>query len=125
MGGMMGGMEMGGMGGGGMGGMGGGFRPPTVMGGGMMGGGMGGMGGFGGGGQSIPIEAGPFDALVELSGVIYLYNAPDIAKLGSKAPAARSFSVPKGKVAAPGSGPQGGGSMMNYQPGAAPGGPNP
>lgn len=121
MGGMMPGMEMGGMPGGGMpgGGM-GGFRPPVVM-----GGGMGGFGGMGGGGQSLPIEAGPFDAQVELSGVVYLYNAPDIAKLGSKAPAARSFSVPKGKVAAPGGGAQGGMNMMNYQPGGAPGGPTP
>jgi len=118
MGGMMPGMDMGGMSGGGMGG----FRQPTIMGG--MGGGMGGFGGMGGG-QPIAIEAGPFDAQVELSGVIYLYNAPDIAKLGSKAPAARSFSVPKGKVAAPGGSAQGGMNMMNYQPGGAPGGSTP
>lgn len=66
------------------------------------------------GGQSIPYEPGPYDAVVELSGVIYLYNAPDIAKLGSKAPAERSFSVPKKRVPLPGSGNQSGmGPMGN------------
>ena len=96
------------------------------MGGGMMGmgGGMGGMGGMGGGGESIPYEPGPYDAIVELSGVIYLYNPPDIAKLGSKAPAERSFSVPKGRVALPGSGNRSGMNMGmgNFNPGA-PGAP--
>ena len=128
-GGMMGGgmMGMGGGGGGmmdmpgmagGMGGGMGGMQPMGMAGGGM--GGMAGMGGGGGGGPSLPYEPGPYDAVVELSGVIYLYNAPDIAKLGSKAPAERSFSVPKGKVPLPGAGNrQNMGGMGNFAPGSS------
>ena len=81
------------------------------VGGGMMGGGM----GMGGPGQTPGIEAGPYDAVVELSGIIYLYNPPDLAKLGtgsSKEPSTRSFSVPKAKVKAPGAGNRSG--MSNY-----------
>jgi hypothetical protein len=97
--------------GGGM--MGGGMMGGGMMGGGMMGGGM--MGGGMMGGQTPAMEAGPYDAVVELSGIIYLYNPPDLAKLGtgsSKDPATRSFSVPKAKVTAPGASK--GSGMMNY-----------
>lgn len=74
-GGMMGGMdEMDEMGGememGGMGGMGG-----------MMGGGMMGMGGGGGGAMAADDEF-PLDMLVEIYGIIYMYNPPDPVKLG-------------------------------------------
>jgi hypothetical protein len=68
-----------------------------------------------GGGQTPGIEAGAYDAIVELSGIIYLYNPPDLAKLGtgsSKDPSTRSFSVPKAKVTAPGAGNRSG--MSNY-----------
>jgi hypothetical protein len=99
--------------------MGGGMMGGGMMGGGMMGGGMigGGMmgGGMGLGGQTPGMEAGPYDAVVELSGIIYLYNPPDLAKLGtgsSKDPATRSFSVPKAKVTAHGASK--GSGMMNY-----------
>lgn len=77
---------------------------------------------FGGGGMGIgggQLETGPYDVVVELSGIIYLYNPPDIAKLGtgsSSDPAKRSFSVPTAKVAVPGSKSSGGGF-----PGAMPG----
>jgi len=75
-------------------------------------------GGLGmGGGQTLAIESGPYDAVVELSGIVYLYNLPDVAKLGtgsSKDPATRSFSVPKAKVTAPGGAKASG--MMNYTP---------
>jgi hypothetical protein len=50
------------------------------------------------------VETGPYDSVVELSGIIYLYNPPDIAKLGtgsSSDPSQRSFSVPKEKVSLP------------------------
>ena len=73
----------------------------------------GGGGGMGiGGGQ---LETGPYDVVVELSGIIYLYNPPDIAKLGtgsSPDPAKRSFSVPTAKVAVPGNKSSGGGYPM-------------
>jgi hypothetical protein len=105
---MMGGMGgmMGGMGGmmGGMGGMGG-----------MMGG-MGGMmdGGFGGASlQEGGVETTVYDGVVELSGVIYLYNPPDMAKLGqggAAAPEKRSFGVPKTAPKLPSSSP--GGAMV-------------
>ncbi len=87
-------------------------------GGGDMGLGMGQMMGGGGGAGNSQVETGPYDVTVELSGIIYLYNLPDIAKLGtgsSADPSKRSFSVPKGKVAAPGK--QGGGGGMMSMPG--------
>lgn len=73
-----------------------------------------GMGGDAGGGMGMPemmggggggnVETGPYDAVVELSGIIYLYNPPDIEKLGtgsSSDPSQRSFSIPTEKVAVP------------------------
>ncbi|HEX5442484.1 MAG TPA: hypothetical protein VFW87_01585 [Pirellulales bacterium] len=120
-----GGMGMGGrgmgMGGRGMGGMG--------MGGMGMGGmGMGGMGMFGGN-QDGDVETLTYDALVELSGVIYLYNVPDLTKLGtgsSGSPANRFFGVPSSTVSVPRggrrSGAQGSGGMY---PGGTSGGTYP
>ena len=93
--------------------------PPSMMGGGpmggaaMMGGPMGGgpMGGetgsfgLGLGAQEGAVEVTVYDAVVELSGVIYLYNPPDKTKLGSGgagSPDKRSFGVPKTSVHVPG-----------------------
>ena len=140
--------SFGAMGGGAMGGapMGGSVQPST-MGGGPMGGSvqpsmMGGMdlGGGLGGLSSTPeggVETTVFDVVVELSGVIYLYNPPDMAKLGTGAassPEKRSFGVPTSAVklpvaagaAAGGFGNMGGGMPMGS--GMTPGGgmaPNP
>jgi hypothetical protein len=79
-----------------------------------------------GGASGIPgftldggVETTIYDAIVELSGVIYLYQPPDIAKLGTGAagsPDKRSFGVPTTTVHAPGRGPSGGGMMMNSAP---------
>ncbi|HJT32953.1 MAG TPA: hypothetical protein VJ783_13005 [Pirellulales bacterium] len=65
--------------------------------------GMGGM--FGGGNREGEVETLNYDALIELSGVIYLYNVPDLAKLGggtSGSPAKRFFGVPSVAVSVPG-----------------------
>jgi hypothetical protein len=112
-----GGMMGGGMMGGGM--MGGGMMGGGMMGGGMMGGGMMGdgmMGGFGAGNDLGTLEGGVettvYDGIVELSGVIYLYNPPDITKLGQGAagsPEKRTFGVPKTAPHLPGM--SGGGGM--------------
>jgi hypothetical protein len=51
------------------------------------------------------VEVTVYDAVVELSGVIYLYQPPDITKLGTGgagAPEKRSFGVPKTSVRVPG-----------------------
>jgi hypothetical protein len=107
-----GGMQSGGMGGmpsGPMssGSMGPEMSPGMSSGGPPMGGGLGGVGfgGAGAGGQEGGVETTVYDAVVELSGVIYLYNPPDIAKLGAGAagsPEKRSFGVPTTSVRAPG-----------------------
>lgn len=111
MGGMMGGM--GGM----MGGMGG------MMGG--MGGMMGGMGGLDSAGvQEGGVETTVYDGVVELSGVIYLYNPPDMAKLGqggAASPEKRSFGVPKTAPKVPGNST--GGIVVGGMGGPSPGGP--
>ncbi|HET6882452.1 MAG TPA: hypothetical protein VFI31_19960 [Pirellulales bacterium] len=111
---MNGGMTSGGAMNGGMtsgGPMNGGMTP----GGDQSGGAFGGAAGFGGltaGLQEGGVETTTFDALVELSGVIYLYTPPDLAKLGSGAagsPEKRSFGVPTKPVHPPGSSSSGGG----------------
>lgn len=79
-------------------------------------GGTAGAGLFGGLGSGLAeggVETTVFDALVELSGVIYLYTPPDIAKLGTGAagsPEKRSFGVPTTSVHVPG-GTAGGANM--------------
>jgi hypothetical protein len=134
-----GGMGPGAMGaGGGMGpsaGAGGGMGPVSGgrgMGGGMqpnMGGAGGAMGGPDmGGGMGAPnlvldggVETTIYDAVVELSGVIYLYRPPDIAKLGSGSagsPDKRSFGVPTTTVPAPGA--VGGGGVKTMMGSAGP-----
>lgn len=80
------------VGGGSMGGMGGGMEDMGMGGmdemgmGGMDEMGMGGMGGMGMGGmgsfQDKPVDEFPLDMLVEVYGLIYIYNPPDRAKLG-------------------------------------------
>ena len=103
-----------------------------------MGGGMGAMGGAmqegggaGFGGVEGGVETTVYDATVELSGVIYLYNPPDLAKLGTGAagsPEKRSFGVPTTAVHVPGgtgsTGSTGGGMQEGMQkmgvPAAAP-----
>ncbi|MEX2120670.1 MAG: hypothetical protein WD847_19720 [Pirellulales bacterium] len=114
MGGMAGGMGgmAGGMGGmaGGMGGMAGGMGGMAGGMGGMAGGRMGGMaggrggmagGGMGGGGgmaSSVPVETGPYDAVVEVCGVVYIYNRPEKEKLGTGSaadPSQRVFALPQ------------------------------
>lgn len=82
----------------------------------------GGSGGFGAGGfgglgalQEGGVETTVYDALVELSGVIYLYQLPDVAKLGtgaSGAPEKRSFGVPTKQVHPPRSSGTSGGAFM-------------
>jgi hypothetical protein len=104
-----GGMTSGGMTSGGMtsGGMGPGGMGPGGMGPGGVG------GGLGSGAQDGGVETTDYDAIVSLSGVIYLYNKPDIAKLGTGtagAPEKRSFGVPTKSVHPPGS--SGGGSSF-------------
>ncbi|HEX7377526.1 MAG TPA: hypothetical protein VF278_10460, partial [Pirellulales bacterium] len=83
--------------------------------------GMGGMGGMGFGvggldGQGGGVETTIYDWIVELSGVIYLYNPADIAQLGTGAVGAseqRSFGVPAKPVRPPrGSSAVGGASYM-------------
>jgi hypothetical protein len=108
----MGGMgEMGGMGGG-FGGMRGGFDGMGVMEGGNYGGmrGMGGEAGMMGEGQARGEEAfmpGRFDVPVEIHGIIYIFNPPDLAKLGTgvadnqSAEAAASAAAPVGAAVAP------------------------
>lgn len=59
------------------------------------------------GGQSGGVETLANDATIELSGVIYLYNPPDVAQLGmgqAGSPAQRSFGVPTKGVTVPGRG---------------------
>ncbi len=51
------------------------------------------------------VETTIYDAVVELSGVIYLYRPPDITKLGTGSagsPDKRSFGVPTTTVPVPG-----------------------
>ena len=63
-------------------------------------GGMGQM--FGGANREGDVETLSYDATVDLSGVIYLYNVPDLAKLGqgtAGSPAKRFFGVPSPSVA--------------------------
>jgi hypothetical protein len=63
------------------------------------------IGGFGLGPQEGAVETTVYDAVVELSGVIYLYDPPDITKLGqgsAGAPDKRSFGVPTSSVQVPG-----------------------
>ncbi len=101
----------GGMGGRGMGGRG------------MGGMGMGGMGMFAGN-QEGDVETLTYDALVELSGVIYLYNVPDLAKLGtgsSGSPANRFFGVPSSMVSVPRGGRRPGGAQGYGGGGMGPG----
>ncbi|HWB13491.1 MAG TPA: hypothetical protein VG826_29975 [Pirellulales bacterium] len=116
----MGGMPMAPMAPGGMapGGMAGGMAPPMPPG--MMGGGPAMAGGMDGGlrnfefGQEGKVETTIYDAVVELSGVIYLYQQPDISKLGTGAagsPDKRSFGVPTTSVRVPGASASGGLSM--------------
>lgn len=111
----------------------GGSVQPSMMGGMDMGGGLGALSSVAEGG----VETTVFDVIVELSGVIYLYNPPDMAKLGTgaaSAPEKRSFGVPTTAVklpvasgaAAGGFGNMGGGMPMGS--GMPPGGgmaPNP
>lgn len=69
-----------------------------------MGPGMGGAGGFPSSLEEGGVETTVFDVAVELSGVIYLYNPPDQAKLGTGAagsPETRSFGVPTTAVKLP------------------------
>ncbi|HVX14188.1 MAG TPA: hypothetical protein VHC22_23580 [Pirellulales bacterium] len=139
-----GGMGSGGMGAGGMppnmggrGGMPAGMQPPRAPappGMGMMGGAAMGMdagspmGGADMGGMAVQnmvldggVETTIYDAVVELSGVIYLYRPPDIAKLGTGSagsPDKRSFGVPTTTVPAPGA--SGGGGVKTMMPTAAP-----
>ncbi|HEX7450236.1 MAG TPA: hypothetical protein VF306_21940, partial [Pirellulales bacterium] len=93
--------------------------------------GMGGMGGmgmpmFGGASQEGEVETLTYDALVELSGVIYLYNVPDLTKLGkgtAGSPANRFFGVPSSLVSVPRGGrrPGGMGGGMSGMGGGMPG----
>jgi len=74
------------------------------------------------GGPEGAVETTVYDAIVELSGVIYLYNPPDINKLGTGgagSPDKRSFGVPKTAVHVPGAAAGGGMSMptMMMSPG--------
>ena len=116
----MGGSAMGGpgMGGPGMGGPGMGGMGMGGMGMGGMGMGGMGMGGMGMGGMELldgGVETTVYDALVELSGVIYLYDPPDITKLGTGAagsPETRSFGVPTTRVKVPGTSMGGAGGAM-------------
>ncbi|MGH7192969.1 MAG: hypothetical protein ACREJM_05460, partial [Candidatus Saccharimonadales bacterium] len=78
-----------------------------------------GMNMFGGGNQDADVETMTYDAVVELSGVIYLYNFPDLAKLGtgtSGSPANRFFGVPSSVVSVPRGGRRSGGvsGMTGY-----------
>ena len=79
MSGMSGGMMSGGMMSGGM--MSGGMMSGGMMSGGMSGGMMSGMGGGTGGRAALNTES-PYDAIVEIYGIIYIYNPVDPAKLG-------------------------------------------
>lgn len=131
-GGMGGGAPGGGMGGGAPGGgapgggMGGGAPGGGAPGGGSPGGGApgGGMGGSGGGSQTSLVTQGPDDATVEIRGVIYLYNKPDLAKLGTGTAslAERSFGIAVGGDAQAGASP-GGGGPGGGGPGGGGGGP--
>lgn len=112
---------MGGMPGGMTPGAPGGMMGPDAGGMGGMGGGMPGMGGMGFGvggldGQGGGVETTIYDWIVELSGVIYLYNPADIAQLGTGAVGAseqRSFGVPTKPVRPPrGSSAAGGAALM-------------
>lgn len=93
---------------------------------------------FGGSNRDREVETLNYDALIDLSGVIYLYNVPDLAKLGggtSGSPAKRFFGVPSVAVNVPGGkrraaggtmagmGMMGGGGMgmMGGSPAMAPG----
>ncbi|MGH7139261.1 MAG: hypothetical protein ACREHD_26240, partial [Pirellulales bacterium] len=124
-------MGPGGMGPGGMGpgGMGPGGMGPGGMG--PMGAGPMGAGPMGAGGPELSalqeggVETTFYDALVELSGVIYLYQPPDVAKLGtgaSGAPEKRSFGVPTKSVHPPRSGGTSGGGFMGPMMGPMPSG---
>lgn len=84
---------------------------------------------FGGGNREGDVETLNYDALIELSGVIYLYNVPDLAKLGSGtsgSPAKRFFGVPSVAVSVPGGkrraagGAMAGMGMMGGSPAMAP-----
>ena len=78
--------------------------------------------------QQGAVEVTDYDAIVELSGVVYLYNPPDITKLGGGGaanPDKRSFGVPKTAPRVPGTTASGGGMMMmggggGHMPAAAP-----
>lgn len=110
-------------------------RKPTGIGGGMLRpsgvGGMdemgrpGGFGRMGGGSTAAEDESSPFDVPIEIQGIIYIYNPPDLAKLGTgtageKPPAAAP--TPAAPAAAPPEAPV---PVAPATPAAAPGPPTP
>ncbi|MEX0713575.1 MAG: hypothetical protein WD278_14555, partial [Pirellulales bacterium] len=60
--------------------------------------GRGGQAGGMGAGVQVPVETGPYDAVVEVCGVVYIYNRPEKDKLGTGSaadPSQRVFALPQ------------------------------